>query len=78
LQDWQCDDAGLPVAAEAADITVLCSSGFKAVMEELAPQFDARPNIKSSSATVGRKTQAGSRPGWRSILRSRRRVDDVG
>jgi molybdate transport system substrate-binding protein len=28
------------VVAQAADITVLCSSGFKAVMEELAPQFE--------------------------------------
>jgi molybdate transport system substrate-binding protein len=28
------------VAAQTGDITVLCSSGFKAVMEELAPQFE--------------------------------------
>ncbi len=35
-----------PVAAEAADITVLCSSGFKAVMEELAPQFERATHHK--------------------------------
>jgi molybdate transport system substrate-binding protein len=36
-----------PVAAEAAeDIKVLCSSGFKAVMEELAPQFERATHHK--------------------------------
>ena len=31
---------GQPGAASAADIQVLCSNGFKAVLEELAPQFE--------------------------------------
>src|SRR2546425_3553961 len=35
-----------PVAAQAADIKVLCSSGFKAVMEELAPQFERATHHK--------------------------------
>ena len=29
-----------PVAAQTGDIKVLCSNGFKAVMEDLAPQFE--------------------------------------
>jgi molybdate transport system substrate-binding protein len=35
-----------PVAAQAADIKVLCSNGFKAVMEELAPQFERATHHK--------------------------------
>src|SRR5437867_10429216 len=35
-----------PVAAQAADIEVLCSSGFRAVMEELAPQFERATHYK--------------------------------
>ena len=35
-----------PVAADAAEIKVLCSSGFKAVMEELAPQFERATHHK--------------------------------
>lgn len=35
-----------PVAAQTGDITVLCSSGFKAVMEELAPQFERATHHK--------------------------------
>jgi molybdate transport system substrate-binding protein len=35
-----------PVVAQAADITILCSSGFKAVMEELAPQFERATHHK--------------------------------
>jgi molybdenum ABC transporter, periplasmic molybdate-binding protein len=35
-----------PAAAQAADIKVLCSSGFKAVMEELAPQFERATHHK--------------------------------
>jgi molybdate transport system substrate-binding protein len=35
-----------PVATEAAEIKVLCSSGFKAVMEELAPQFERATHHK--------------------------------
>jgi molybdate transport system substrate-binding protein len=31
---------GRPARASAADIQVLCSNGFKAVFEELAPQFE--------------------------------------
>jgi molybdate transport system substrate-binding protein len=31
---------GQPLRASAADIQVLCSNGFKAVLEELAPQFE--------------------------------------
>ena len=31
---------GQPARASAADIQVLCSNGFKAVFEELAPQFE--------------------------------------
>src|SRR6266511_3625993 len=35
-----------PVAAQAADIKVLCSNGFKAVMEALAPQFERATHHK--------------------------------
>jgi molybdate transport system substrate-binding protein len=35
-----------PAAVQAADITVLCSSGFKAVMEVLAPQFERATHHK--------------------------------
>src|SRR5262245_26824008 len=37
-----------PVAAQAADITILCSSGFKAVMEELVPQFERATHHKAA------------------------------
>jgi molybdate transport system substrate-binding protein len=36
-----------PVAAQAADIKILCSSGFKAVMEELVPQFERATHHKA-------------------------------
>ena len=29
-----------PAVAQAADITVLCSNGMRAVMEDLVPQFE--------------------------------------
>ena len=35
-----------PVAAPAADLEVLCSNGFKAVMEDLAPQFERATHHK--------------------------------
>ena len=35
-----------PVVAQAAEIKILCSSGFKAVMEELAPQFERATHHK--------------------------------
>jgi molybdate transport system substrate-binding protein len=35
-----------PVAAPAADLEVLCSNGFRAVMEELAPQFERATHHK--------------------------------
>jgi molybdate transport system substrate-binding protein len=54
-----------PVAAEAADITVLCSSGFKAVMEELAPQFERATHHKvvvryGLAATLKQEIEAGA------------------
>ena len=36
-----------PVGAQAADIKILCSSVFKAVMEELVPQFERATHHKA-------------------------------
>ena len=37
---WTIALCASTAAAPGADVTVLCSSAFKAVMEELAPQFE--------------------------------------
>ena len=37
-----------PVAAQTGDIKVLCSNGFKAVMDDLAPQFERATHHKVS------------------------------
>ena len=53
-----------PVTARAADLKVLCSSGFKAVMEELAPQFERATHHKvivryGLAATLKQEIEAG-------------------
>ena len=53
-----------PAGARAADITVLCSSGFKAVMDELAPQFERATRHKvvvryGLAATLKQEIEAG-------------------
>ena len=54
-------------AAEAADVSVLCSNGLKEVLIELAPQFERstgnRITIKyDSTATILNEIKSGARP----------------
>jgi len=54
-----------PVVAQAAEIKILCSSGFKAVMEELAPQFERATHHQvvvryGLAATLKQEIEAGA------------------
>ena len=53
-----------PVSAQTNDITVLCSNGFKAVMEQLAPQFERTSHRKVAvrydlAANLKREIESG-------------------
>src|SRR5262245_20124377 len=59
-----CIALSFPQASSAAEITILCSNGFKAVIGELAPQFERATGhalriTYSVSAELKRRIEAG-------------------
>lgn len=63
--------SSVSVCVQAKDITVMISGGFKAALEKLAPQFEAKSGDKIilvSGPSMG-KTPRRSLHAWRAVKR---------